>query len=150
MRELKKPCHSYLTNGRCEFGGQCAGSHLPRDSAQPGSSRSTQQGNTAPINKRCNQYWDNGECRKGFGCPYQHIANPAHKSKMTAAGREGSKQINPAGTSASRALDDMFPTYSTINSRVSDELLFPAKMLSPGQAKVIIRGGEGGGRKWIR
>ena len=147
MTQIKKPCKFYTRTGQCDYGEDCRYSHPHDAQILPTDPQVRMINDTAPSKKKCNNFWETGDCRHGFKCRYQHISNPTLKPKSDDHEPEDWTLVNTHSTSTARAIDPTFPSYATIHSRISDELLVPAKMLFPGLAKRIIQEASQEGRK---
>lgn len=148
MAKLKKPCEHYAKHGHCAYGDDCRYSHPPGALDTSGVPKRPHPINdTLPVKRKCNKFCDTGECYHGFKCRYQHVVNPAVRPKTNATEADGWAKIDPAGSAGVLAIHATFPSYATVNSRVSDDLLFPAKMLVPGKAKMVVQEAAQEGKK---
>ena len=89
----KKPCSTYLRNGKCKFGEGCRFSHGDGGGTD-GRSKQTAGGSNAVRNdtkKPCTNYMGTGKCKFGEGCRFSH-GGGADGSGGGGGGRQAKQQ----------------------------------------------------------
>lgn len=134
----KKPCVKFFNNGSCKYGVHCTFSHTDPETSKIASASGS--GKKGFQTKKCTSFWETGQCKFDFECRYPHLANPALRPKSNKADDtdNGDKWRSANGVGKVQAVDPTFPAFSTIQSRVSDDLLMPSKLLPPHKVKGII------------
>jgi len=139
----KKPCFNFA-QGECNFGVHC---HYAHDK-DPNLSSTTANPPVDSIKResrsdnpyKCKYYWETGTCKQGFKCTRPHRKNPAlkkHKDDKEAL-NEGWQRVDSSVVQETRAVDVVFPTFTAVKSRASDNLLVPTKFLTHAKVKAVI------------
>lgn len=159
----RKVCDFFSRPGGCKNGDTCRFAHTTPNGSntlndyptslssadaaaiyRPRFGDSTHQHQQCPGGA-CRTYWQHGHCKFDLKCQYRHEHNPNRlraTQGQSSSAQQSSKtwrQLQTHNSSGSTAVKEGFPTYDTIQSPASDNLLVPDKMLLVSEVMTILK-----------